>query len=120
MSATPEIRHEFGLEYSAEGSVLKLTGELDLATSGQLLEAYEAWVPVDGGLVLDLTDLTFADSSGLQAMLDIAKRIAPKPLILRQPPAAFRKLLEVTGIENMSGLLVEPTADGSTGTANQK
>jgi anti-anti-sigma factor len=117
--STEEIGDELRIEYSAEDSTLKLSGELDLATRGRLREAVEAWVSPNGGLTLDLSDLTFADSSGLQEIIDIAIRMDSQPLVLRDPPASFRKLLRITGVEQMSGIVVE-TSDGDSAGGSSK
>lgn len=53
------------------GTRLEPLGELDLATAGALDEALRAWLddPAGGELVVDLSGVTFMDSSGLRAVL---------------------------------------------------
>lgn len=93
-------------------SVVMLNGELDLDAAPKLTEAL---VPVieDGGddLVIDLSELTFIDSSGLATFIAARRRASERGrrLIIRSPRGATVRLLELTGL--MEYLNVE--ADGS-------
>jgi anti-anti-sigma factor len=48
--------------------VVKLLGELDLATAAQLRGELR---PLDGDVELDFAGLTFLDSSGMNALVDV-------------------------------------------------
>ena len=48
---------------------LKLIGELDMATARQLTEAFEVLPTGPYHLVVDVSELTFIDSTGVKAML---------------------------------------------------
>jgi anti-sigma B factor antagonist len=77
------------------GQRVTLRGELDLATAGRLEAAIEqAGSPV----MLDLSGLTFMDSTGVRVLLQAAER-APGALRII-PPAGGDALvtMEVTGI----------------------
>lgn len=69
-----------GITVSYQGSwlVAKLTGELDVATvpavRAKLEQALVDKIPA--GLILDLTDVTFMDSSGLGFLLGRYQRLA--------------------------------------------
>jgi anti-anti-sigma factor len=56
-----------------EVPVLELKGELDLASAELLETAVERPAPLTGavGLVCDLTQVSFVDSSGVRALLNI-------------------------------------------------
>jgi anti-anti-sigma factor len=56
---------------SDDGNGLKLVGELDVATAPQLTAALRG-MPPTGEVVLDLSELTFIDSCGVHAILDLA------------------------------------------------
>jgi anti-sigma B factor antagonist len=66
---------EIEVSASAEGAVMTLTGELDIATVPQLAEAVEsALAGSPAELVLDLRPLSFVDSSGLREFILLADR----------------------------------------------
>jgi anti-anti-sigma factor len=75
--------------------VIRVTGEVDMATAGQLLGA----LAPDSGrpFVIDLTDTTFMDSSGLAALAIAHKR--GDPIVLRNPSATVRKILTISGLD---------------------
>lgn len=76
-----------------------LVGELDMG-SVSALEAYLAPYLSDGvaGLVIDLRELTFLDSSGLHALVDAKRRAAAggQRLVLIAPTESSRRLFELT------------------------
>jgi anti-sigma B factor antagonist len=80
---------------------LGLSGELDLASADELDEAIQ--VAEEGparAIVLDLTDLQFIDSTGLQVLLKAHARSKENGRRLRFAPSsheAVRQLIAVTG-----------------------
>jgi anti-anti-sigma factor len=80
--------------------VLHLAGELDLAVKEELRAAL-AGARLDGRpLVLDLTDVTFLDSSGLAVLLE-ANRDRVGALCLRGVSRAVRVTLEAAGVADV-------------------
>jgi anti-sigma B factor antagonist len=58
-----------------QGTVIEARGELDLAVSAELESALaDGALAGNGAVVLDLTELTFMDSSGLRVILVAAQR----------------------------------------------
>ena len=90
----------FSRELVQSGDVHEVTlrGELDMASVGDLAE----WlVSVSGSsVVVDLSDLTFMDSSGITALVvaKVAMENNGDQLILRRPRPNVRRILEVTGL----------------------
>jgi anti-sigma B factor antagonist len=81
----------------ADGTTLRLSGELDLSSAGQLEVAIsDVQASSHGPITLDLVALTFIDSSGL-AVLARAHR-AGRPLILAHLRDQPRRLLELAGM----------------------
>jgi anti-anti-sigma factor len=82
-----------------DGAGLKLAGELDVVTVPRLAEAlFEAST---GELGLDLSRLTFLDSSGLHAILALARsRDGSGSVVLLDPSPAVMRVLEIVGIEH--------------------
>jgi anti-sigma B factor antagonist len=86
---------------SGEGpAAVKLIGELDVSTAPQL-EACLEELGADGADVrLDLSGLSFCDSSGISAMVTASKRVRKHGghLYIVSPQPAVRSVLEITGL----------------------
>jgi anti-anti-sigma factor len=81
----------------ADGTTLRLSGELDLSSAGELEAAIgDVQASSPGPITLDLAALTFMDSSGL-AVLARAQR-AGRPVILAHLRDQARRLLELAGM----------------------
>jgi anti-anti-sigma factor len=82
----------------SDSGTLRLVGELDLGTVSVLTDAIEQMAPANGGITLDLSELTFIDSSGLHALATCAKALDGKgPLILANPTSWVLKVFELVG-----------------------
>jgi anti-sigma B factor antagonist len=83
----------------AEGVVvLTLAGELDLAALPAFAEAVAACAD-SGGLILDLAEVTFMDSTGVSALVKLRQRLGPgETLVLRNVPRQSQRVLELTGL----------------------
>jgi anti-sigma B factor antagonist len=81
-------------------SVVRVEGDLDVATAPALLDAGMTVIDRTGALVLELGGLTFLDSSGLAALVRLHKRLADHTgrLVLRALPANARRILDITGL----------------------
>ncbi|MFF3001039.1 STAS domain-containing protein [Streptomyces sp. NPDC057950] len=79
-------------------SALKVTGDMGLATASVLEHAVNE-VLTDRTVILDLTDVTFCDSSGLNTLLRLRRRAQDVGgrLILAAPPRQMMRLLTITG-----------------------
>ena len=81
-------------------AVVKLIGELDVSTAPQL-EACLEGLGADGPDVrLDLSGLSFCDSSGISALVTASKRVRNRGghLSIVFPQPAVRSVLEITGL----------------------
>ena len=90
---------------TSDGEVrLALSGELDIATVPRLEEAVAACDgTLDGRLTLDLSDLTFLDSTGLRGILQLHARAEREDwsLVVVPGPAAVQRVFELTGTEHI-------------------
>jgi anti-anti-sigma factor len=80
--------------------VLRVTGEIDLA-SRELFESHLANALVVGGrVVLDLRGVEFMDSTGLNAILRCHRRALESEgaLLIRSPSTPVQRLFEATGV----------------------
>jgi anti-sigma B factor antagonist len=93
----------FAVDASAAdfGTLVDVAGEVDIATSSKLRAALAARPRTGGLLVMDLTAVTFLDSSGLSVILDLQREAAAagEQLAVVCPPGAARLLFEVAGVD---------------------
>ncbi|HSC02945.1 MAG TPA: anti-sigma factor antagonist [Solirubrobacteraceae bacterium] len=104
MAALPNFRIETSSTES--GTTIKLAGELDSATCGELVARFEQVIGEDAGeVVLELDEVTFIDSAGLRAIIVIERTAAERDvgLTIHSPTGPVADLLELTGIrENVA------------------
>jgi anti-sigma B factor antagonist len=83
-------------EVSANGAwVVVVSGDVDLNTAPAVEDAVRA-VPADARDVrVDMTDVTFVDSSGVSALMRLHFRF-PGRVTLVRPPAQVTQVLEMT------------------------
>ena len=87
---------------NGDSITIAVTGELDLATVDQARDALEG-VPPDTPVVLDLSGLTFIDSTGLGLIAAAANQTAGQLTVI--PDARTRRLLDLTGMTDQLTLL---------------
>jgi anti-anti-sigma factor len=86
---------------------LRLAGEIDLATVGQLTEALEPHVRAGGDITLDLTGVRFMGSLGVQVLIRTVHSLGGRGrLVLANPVRSVRRLLEVMGLDRFDNLEV--------------
>jgi anti-sigma B factor antagonist len=88
-------------QYLPGGTVLWVAGEVDATNSARLLASLDQAHPhAQEPLLLDLSALTFLDSSGLVTLLRTRTRLAAADgqLHLAAPHERVRRLLELTGL----------------------
>jgi anti-anti-sigma factor len=81
--------------------VLTVTGEIDLSSAGHFAQELAMLIDDEHGTArVDLSAVTFIDSSGVRELL-AAKRRAEgtgTQLVLASPSAACRRVLEISGV----------------------
>jgi anti-sigma B factor antagonist len=85
----------------SRGTVVRVMGELDLASSSQFEQVLQS-TDLEGRVVVDLTECDFIDSSGLRVLLAGAMRAESEGgrLVLVAPEPNIRRVLELTGVES--------------------
>ena len=92
-----------------DGAGVKLTGEVDLATARQLTAAL-ANISTASEVHLELSELTFMDSSGLGAIVAFARsRNGGGPVVLLNPSAGIERLFEISCLEQHPKIEVRHT-----------
>lgn len=86
--------------------VVWLSGELDMATAEPFSRT--VFANVDGQqLVLDLSELDFVDSTGIRAILQLAKA-RQEAVVLRNLRPNVRRVLAIAGVDETMGVRFEP------------
>ncbi len=83
-------------ERTPDGHLLAPAGELDIATVPLLEASYEELE--HGRVLLDLSGISFIDSTGLQLLLRLSERNAGRLEIIGSP--ALDRLLQITGVRD--------------------
>jgi anti-sigma B factor antagonist len=83
-------------------AVVRVVGELDMATSSQLEDAIAAALPVRT-LVVDLTGCSFLDSAGVRMLMTAARdaRENDRSLALVAVDPGVLRVLEITALDTM-------------------
>jgi len=108
MTSDPEL---FSLTRTTRdrAEVVTLAGELDMAHASTIAETLDALADTERPVIVDLSELTFIDSSGIHAIL------RPRPqegtVILVCPPGNIQRVLSVTKIDRV--LSVYETLDAA-------
>ena len=85
--------------------VVGADGELDIMSAPQLDQVLtEAITQASSRLVLDLSDVTFMDSTGLGTVVKALKRCREKNLDFRVVVTTERKVFEITGLDSLMSL----------------
>jgi anti-sigma B factor antagonist len=86
-----------------EGTVVHVRGEIDMASCEQLRDAIEPHLGPSQRVVLDLSGVTFMDSSCLQFLLHARTTLTADEgsLVLRNPSVAARRVLSAAGVTEL-------------------
>jgi anti-sigma B factor antagonist len=85
-----------GFDLYVNGRSIRLAGELDLASAPDLLTAIFPLTTEPGDLRIDMSELSFMDSSGLQALLTTAQALRGEIHVVEARRAVLR-VFEITG-----------------------
>lgn len=95
------------------GRVLGVSGEVDVATADRLKEAVTQALAESSAdrVVLDLSEVSFMDSSGLAALVHAHKAAEEQrtSLVVSSPTSRLSRILDLTGLDRV--LRVTATVD---------
>ena len=103
MCAARDLRRLL-LDYRMESgvAVVKVTGEVDVSTSGALRDGLLRVITDEGqsGLVVNLSDVKFIDSTGVGVLVGVWHRVRAtnRSLALAAPSPHARRILHTTGL----------------------
>ncbi|HEX8099648.1 MAG TPA: STAS domain-containing protein [Actinomycetota bacterium] len=86
-----------------------MEGELDLTNADEFSELVEGELRAGREVVLDLSQLTFMDSSGLRALIRVAKagrEFSAPPLVLESVSPAVQQLLSIALPSGIPGVQI--------------
>jgi anti-anti-sigma factor len=89
---------------TAEGGVkVELAGELDVSTAPELQRHVDEIVDTDGPVWIDCSELTFADSSGLDTLIRLAKalRAQERRVVLSNVRPMVRRAMDVLQVTEL-------------------
>jgi anti-anti-sigma factor len=84
--------------------VISLFGELDVATAGEVRGELERAEASDAAsIVLDLSGLTFMDSTGIRLLIEARDRSRSdrNRLTLLRGPASVQRVLQIAGVDDV-------------------
>src|SRR3954452_20265538 len=100
------------IEQRAGRTILILSGELDLATVGELEDALTQRIEAGEDLVVDLRSLQFMDSSGVRALVagHAAAQNGDRSLVIGRAKrdSEVDRVIDVSGIVTARGMVDEP------------
>ena len=104
------IRSPAIVDFEAQAAVLRCRGDEDRATQSLRRPALSRALTCARDVVVDLSELSFADSS---LMLDLAAlarrlRLSGGSLRLRSPQPNIQRLIELVGLDRLPGVVLEP------------
>jgi anti-sigma B factor antagonist len=117
---TPANAALLDVEVAEDRGVLNLRGELCLSTAELVRKPlFSAIENGSTNVVLDLTECTFIDSSGLEVLALASWRLAAidprRELIVVSPRSAVRRILDLTGMDHIVTVRDQrPQGDGAT------
>jgi anti-anti-sigma factor len=88
------------LEIETNDGVVTVRGDIDMGSIGELTHVLEQ---LEGTVVLDLEEVTFLDSSGMQGVIDAHQMARDRgdDLILRRPSPPVCRVLEMTDLNGV-------------------
>lgn len=102
----------FRVEAQRNGAVVIASGEIDIFTAPALREALLSASRVSARVAVDMTGVSFLDSSGLAVLIESLKAGDGEPEAsprLVGPPPPVRKILDITCLSQR--LLIHETVD---------
>lgn len=99
---------ELTVQVIEDPPTIRLDGEVDLSTVAEFRSAVDHLSEKREGLAVDLSKVSFIDSTGLGLICDTALKLdGESPLVLRNPSRMAVKVLEIFGAHSIPALKIE-------------
>ena len=91
---------------TTRGVVVILNGEYDIARTADLRDAILLAHSDEERMILDMSEVAFIDSSGLQVLLEVHSVLAEQGTVLtiHEPSSIVRRVLALTGMSGLFGV----------------
>jgi anti-sigma B factor antagonist len=100
------------LSIEQQGRTIRLAGELDMSTASELDEVLDVAVEHGGTILVDVSELTFMDSTGINAFLRAAVSLRGRGcLILHGEQDRVRRVLDLVRVDGSISSLHRVTHD---------
>lgn len=102
-----DVRIKLDLEEISDIPVVKVTGEIDVSTAPEFKSVInKAVIACATDLIVDLTDVSYMDSSGFGTLLGATKRIRPRggTVTLVGCNPAIERMLKITRLDTIFGM----------------
>ena len=102
-----DVRIETEMEIVADVPVVKVTGEIDVYTAPEFKSAVTEAIETGAvSLIIDLTNVSYMDSSGFGILLGATKRLRPKGgcINLLGCSEAVTRMLSITRLDTIFGI----------------
>jgi anti-sigma B factor antagonist len=89
--------------------VIAFSGEIDLATAEGFTSALQPWVETGGPITVDLSEVTFMDSTGIHALIDGAGALGDRGcIIIHGAHDGIQKVFELTMLDELPNIHIIP------------
>ena len=98
------------MSFTEKPAVLRCCGDEDIATQGCRRTALSRALAADTDVLVDLSELTFADSSLMVdlAMLSRRLRITGRRMLVANAQPQVWRLIQIVGLDRLPGVVADP------------
>jgi anti-anti-sigma factor len=94
------VEHVVKVSLSTGNPVVGLSGEIDMATAQALRSSLGPWIEAGGPIVLDFSDVSFMDSTGLRVLIEAATALGERGcIIIHGAHGATSTVLRMTKVD---------------------
>jgi anti-anti-sigma factor len=95
-------------------AIVSLQGEIDMTSVGPVTSEFDSRIPTDAaGVVIDLSEVTYLDSAGIQMLFDLIRSARTSRLsvsVLVPESSMLNSLLKITNVEQACPVVSERAA----------
>jgi anti-anti-sigma factor len=95
------------IEPSERVGAFVLRGEIDLHTAAAVADIPVIATGRDTELVLDAADVTFIDSIGIWALVNLSRRLEGGKLVIANASKTVRRTFDLVDLSDATGIVVE-------------